>query len=156
MFNIMFNLKKCKMLFKQTFNAMIYIVPACLNTRAFLTKETEDNLAWIKYWIVFSLLFALEILLDFQKSCFPCYDYFKVFLLCFCIVSIEINLSTQNSSTRNSIQVISIHQILINKTNFFFYFQSNDIKRNKDHRTLKVDFISYHFHDKSLFATCTL
>lgn len=121
MFNNMFNLKKCKMLFKQTFNAMIYIVPACLNTRAFLTKETEDNLAWIKYWIVFSLLFALEILLDFQKSCFPCYDYFKVFLLCFCIVSIEINLSTQNSSTRNSIQVINIHQIRILQTRIFLF-----------------------------------
>jgi len=94
----MFNLVKTKMLLKNTFNAIIYLVPVCLNTKAFLTKEKEDNLAWIQYWIVFSLLFALEILLDFHKSCFPCYDYFKIFLLCCCIVSIEINLSTNNSN----------------------------------------------------------
>ena len=115
MFNNMFNPHKIKMRLRKTLNAIIYIVPACLNTRAFMTKETEDNLAWIKYRIVFSLLFALEILLDFHKSCFPCYDYFKVFLLCFCIVSIEINLSTQRSSMRSLFQVIMMRNMKWNQ-----------------------------------------
>ena len=86
----MFNLR---ILTRKTLNASIYLVPVWLNTKAFLTRETEDNLAWIRYWIIFTLLFALEILLDFDKNYFPCYDYFKVMLLWSCIVSIETNLS---------------------------------------------------------------
>ena len=92
----MINRTKLKVIMKRILNASIYIVPVCLNTKAFLTKETEDNLAWIKYWLFFSLLFAFEILLNFHKSYFPCYDYFKVLVLCICIVSIEINLTSQN------------------------------------------------------------
>ena len=92
----MSNQKNLKVIMKRILNASIYIVPVCLNTKAFLTKESEDNLAWIKYWLFFSLLFAFEILLNFHKSYFPCYDYFKVFVLCICIVSIEINLTTHN------------------------------------------------------------
>ena len=92
----MINRKKLKVIMKRILNASIYVVPVCLNTKAFLTKESEDNLAWIKYWLFFSLLFAFEILLNFHKSYFPCYDYFKVFVLCICIVSIEINLTTHN------------------------------------------------------------
>ena len=92
----MINRTKLKVIMKRILNASIYIVPVCLNTKAFLTKETEDNLAWIKYWLFFSLLFAFEILLNFHKSYFPCYDYFKVLVLCICIVSIEINMTSQN------------------------------------------------------------
>ena len=102
----MFNLNETKMLLRRLFNAIIYIVPACLNIAAFLSSESQDNLAWIKYWIVFSLLFALEILLDLHKTCFPCYDYFKVFLLCSCIVSIEMNnLSFSTFDKMTSYQV---------------------------------------------------
>ncbi len=101
----MINRTKLKVIMKRILNASIYIVPVCLNTKAFLTKETEDNLAWIKYWLFFSLLFAFEILLNFHKSYFPCYDYFKVLVLCICIVSIEINLTSQNidNETTNSV-----------------------------------------------------
>ena len=101
----MINRTKLKVIMKRILNASIYIVPVCLNTKAFLTKETEDNLAWIKYWLFFSLLFAFEILLNFHKSYFPCYDYFKVLVLCICIVSIEINLTSQNidNETTNSL-----------------------------------------------------
>ena len=100
----MINRTKSKVIMKRILNASIYIVPVCLNTKAFLTKETEDNLAWIKYWLFFSLLFAFEILLNFHKSYFPCYDYFKVLVLCICIVSIEINLTSRNidKETTNS------------------------------------------------------
>ena len=87
---IMFNLR---MLTWRTIKASMYLLPICLNTRAFLTKDTEENLAWIRYWIICTLLFALEILLEFHQNYFPCYDYFKVLLLWLCIASIEINLS---------------------------------------------------------------
>ena len=102
----MINRTKLKVIMKRILNASIYIVPVCLNTKAFLTKETEDNLAWIKYWLFFSLLFAFEILLNFHKSYFPCYDYFKVLVLSICIVSIEINLTSQNidSETTKSLK----------------------------------------------------
>ena len=141
----MFNPHKIKMRLRKTLNAIIYIVPACLNTRAFMTKETEDNLAWIKYWIVFSLLFALEILLDFHKSCFPCYDYFKVFLLCFCIVSIEINLSTQRSSMRSLFQVIMRNM----KWNYYLtsiYFSSH---KTNYYQKLFKKFISHNYKKRS-------
>ena len=82
----------------------MYLLPICLNTRAFLTKDTEENLAWIRYWIICTLLFALEILLDLHQNYFPCYDYFKLFLLWLCIVSIEINLSG-SSGGKNLSQV---------------------------------------------------
>ena len=81
------------MLTWRTIKAGIYLLPICLNTRAFLNKDTEENLAWIRYWIICSLLFGLEILLDFHQNYIPSYDYFKLFLLGFCIASIEINLS---------------------------------------------------------------
>ena len=102
----MISQKKTTMLLRRMLNAMIYVVPVCLNTRAFMTRETEDNLAWIKYWIVFSLIFALEILLDFNKSCFPCYDYLKVVFLGICILSIEINLSTFNDESTNNLKQV--------------------------------------------------
>ena len=98
----MINRTKLKVIMKRILNASIYVVPVCLNTKAFLTKETEDNLAWIKYWLFFSLLFAFEILLNFHKSYFPCYDYFKVLVLCICIVSIEINLTSQNIDNKTT------------------------------------------------------
>ena len=98
----MINRTKFKVITKRILNASIYVVPVCLNTKAFLTKETEDNLAWIKYWLFFSLLFAFEILLNFHKSYFPCYDYFKVLVLCICIVSIEINLTSQNIDNKTT------------------------------------------------------
>ena len=75
------------------FKATIYLLPICLNTRAFLTRDTAESLAWLRYWIICSLLFALEILLDFHRNYFPCYDYFKLLLLWLCIASIEINMS---------------------------------------------------------------
>ena len=102
----MISQKKTTMLLRRMLNAMIYVVPVCLNTRAFMTRETEDNLAWIKYWIVFSLIFALEILLDFNKSRFPCYDYLKVVFLGICILSIEINLSTFNDESTNNLKQV--------------------------------------------------
>ena len=83
----------CLIMFNIAIKATIYLLPLCLTTKAFLTKDTEENLAWIRYWIICSLLFALEILLDFHQNYFPCYDYFKLFLLGLCIASIEINLS---------------------------------------------------------------
>ena len=97
----MFNLR---MLTRKTLNASIYLVPVCLNMRAFLSRETEDNIAWIRYWIIFTLLLALELLLDFDRSYFPCYDNFKVMLLWFCIVSIETDLSV-TSGSKNLSQV---------------------------------------------------
>ena len=109
----MINRKRTKVFMKRILNASVYVVPVCLNTKAFLTKETEDNLAWIKYWLFFSLLFAFEILLNFHKSYFPCYDYFKVFILCVCIVSIELNLTNHinnESTTRNLNQVTNMRQ----------------------------------------------
>ena len=98
---IMFNLR---MLTWKTIKASMYLLPICLNTRAFLTKDTEENLAWVRYWIICTLLFALEILLDLHQNYFPCYDYFKLFLLWLCIVSIEINLSG-SSGGKNLSQV---------------------------------------------------
>ena len=86
-----------EMLLRKVLNAIIYLVPACLNITAFLTRESEDNLAWIKYWIVFSLLFALEILLELHKTFFPCFSYFKILLLCYCIASIEMNSGSETS-----------------------------------------------------------
>ena len=123
----MINRKRTKVFMKRILNASVYVVPVCLNTKAFLTKETEDNLAWIKYWLFFSLLFAFEILLNFHKSFFPCYDYFKVFILCVCIVSIELNLTNHinnESTTRSLNQVTNVRQ---EET---FLQQNNEI--NKD------------------------
>ena len=123
----MINRKRTKVFMKRILNASVYVVPVCLNTKAFLTKETEDNLAWIKYWLFFSLLFAFEILLNFHKSYFPCYEYFKVFILCVCIVSIELNLTNHinnESTTRSLNQVTNVRQ---EET---FLQQNNEI--NKD------------------------
>ena len=123
----MINRKRTKVFMKRILNASVYVVPVCLNTKAFLTKETEDNLAWIKYWLFFSLLFAFEILLNFHKSYFPCYEYFKVFILCVCIVSIELNLTNHinnESTTRSLNQVTNVRQEEI------FLQQNNEI--NKD------------------------
>ena len=75
------------------FKASIYLLPLCLNTRAFLTKDTGESLAWLRYWIIYSLLFALEILLDFHRTYFPCYESFKVGLLWLCIATIVMNMS---------------------------------------------------------------
>ena len=86
----MFNMR---MLTWRTIKATVYLLPIYLNTRAFLTEDTEKNLAFIRYWIICTLLFALEILLDFHQNYFPGYDYFKLFLLWLCVASIEINLS---------------------------------------------------------------
>ena len=99
---IMFNLR---LFTRKTVQASIYLVPIYLNTKAFVTKDKEDNLAWIRYWIILSLLFALEILLDFDQSYFPCYDYFKVTLLWLCIVSIETTNMSTAAGWRDSSQV---------------------------------------------------
>ena len=127
----MINRKNSNVIVKRILNASIYVVPVCLNTKAFLTKESEDNLAWIKYWLFFSLLFAFEILLNFHKSYFPCYDYFKVFVLCICIVSIEINLTTHNIDNETT---ESLNQVT-NEKKADTFLQQND---ESDQKSQKV------------------
>ena len=100
--DIMFNLR---LLTRNTLQASLYLVSACLTVRALLTEDMEDNLAWLRYWIIFSLVFALEILLELEQSHIPGYDQFKVTLLWLCIVSIETTNMSASAGGKDSSQV---------------------------------------------------
>ena len=132
----MINRKKLKLFMKKILNASIYVVPVYLNTKAFLTKETEDNLAWIKYWLFFSLLFAFEILLNFQKSYFPCYDYFKVFILYVCIASIQLNLTNHINDESTTSSLTHVTNVRQEETSLQ---QHDEIDKNSVSKSQKVE-----------------
>ena len=107
-----------------------------LNTKAFLTKETEDNLAWLKYWLFFSLLFAFEILLNFHKSYFPCYDYFKVFILYVCIASIQLNLTNHINDESTTSSLTHVTNVRQEETSLQ---QHDEIDKNSVSKSQKVE-----------------
>ena len=63
--------------------ALGFVYPVYRTVQAILSEDVEDDLTWLRYWVVMSLVSAVEMMLDPMVDFFPFYLMVKcVFLLC--------------------------------------------------------------------------
>lgn len=63
-------------------NFIGFVYPAYMSFKSMQTNQTEDDIQWLMYWIVYSLFSFMESLFHILLSCVPFYHQIKlVFLL---------------------------------------------------------------------------
>ena len=88
-----------------------------MTTRSLLTGGGEENFRWVQYWIMYSLTFSLEIIINLEQLNIPSYYKAKLLLLGLCISSIE----KQNIICIKD-QIMRVIMIFhINNQNYFVY-----------------------------------
>ena len=119
-------------IFSSIFYRIVFnILPVCLTAKALLSDEMKDDLAWVKYWIVYSLLFALEIILDLQNYNIPNYYMAKLILLAMCIASLE---KRTFATVEDLIMKVKIYIFDLNSFRLLFQV-SQDNNQNKDEQS---------------------
>ena len=119
-------------IFSSIFYRIVFnILPVCLTAKALLSDEMKDDLAWVKYWIVYSLLFALEIILDLQNYNIPNYYMAKLILLGMCIASLE---KRTFATVEDLIMKVKIYIFHLYSLRLLFQV-SQDNNQNKDEQS---------------------
>ena len=61
------------------------IYPVYRSLQAILTEDTEDDLTWLRYWVVLALVTLVEMVLDPMVDFFPFYLLAKCSFLVWCM-----------------------------------------------------------------------
>ena len=65
--------------------AVCFLVPAYCSMSALVTPDKEDNLSWLRYWVVIAIASVPELVLD-KLSIFPKYNILKYVFIGWCLV----------------------------------------------------------------------
>ena len=61
------------------------IYPVYRSVQAILTEDTEDDLTWLRYWVVLAMVTLVEMVLDPMVDFFPFYLIAKCSFLIWCM-----------------------------------------------------------------------
>merc|ERR1711936_142938 len=67
------------------------VYPGYCSLKAILTEEKNDDMVWLRYWVVFSTFSLLELLLDMMVSWLPGYLIAKCVFLIWCMAPVPNN-----------------------------------------------------------------
>ena len=68
-----------------------FIYPVYKSVEAVLSEDMEDDMVWLRYWVVYSLLTMVEMIID------PLVDFFPFYLLVKCCFLIWCMAPTPNN-----------------------------------------------------------
>ena len=68
-----------------------FIYPVYRSVLAVLTEEVEDDLTWLRYWVVLALVSIVELMVDPLVDFFPGYLLAKCAFLIWCMAPLENN-----------------------------------------------------------------
>ena len=87
--------------------------PGYRSLKAILTDDKDDDMAWLRYWVVLSSFSILELVLDLMVAWVPGYLIAKCAFLVWCMAPVQNNGSNiifnmvSNSDTKISLSVTS-------------------------------------------------
>merc|ERR1712059_228375 len=68
-----------------------FIYPAYKSLEAVLTEDHDDDMTWLRYWVVLSFVHMVELVVDPLVDFFPGYLLTKCAFLVWCMAPIENN-----------------------------------------------------------------
>ena len=71
--------------------AVGFIYPAYKSLQAIMSEEQEDDMTWLRYWVVLAVVSLIEIIVD------PLFDFLPGYLLGKCVFLVWCMLPTENS-----------------------------------------------------------
>ena len=85
-----------------------FIYPVVKSVQAILSEDMEDDLTWLRYWVVLALVSLVEMAVD------PMVDYFPAYLLAKCAFLIWCMAPSPNNGAS-----FVFTQVRSNKTKYF-------------------------------------
>ena len=68
-----------------------FIYPSYQSIQAVMSEDMEDDLTWLRYWVVLSLVHMVELVVDPLVDFFPGYLLAKCIFLIWCMAPVENN-----------------------------------------------------------------
>merc|ERR1711890_132756 len=107
------NLYICKVTMVTAYTGLViralvgFVYPSYQSLQAVLTEDKEDDLNWLRYWVVLSCVHLVELVID------PLVDFFPGYLLAKCVFLIWCMAPVQNNGANLIFtQCLIFHQII--------------------------------------------
>ena len=68
-----------------------FIYPVYRSVQAFMSEDVEDDMTWLKYWVILVVVSTLEMKVDPLVDLFPGYLVAKCAFLVWCMAPLENN-----------------------------------------------------------------
>ena len=107
-----------------------FVYPSYQSLQAVMTEDMEDDLTWLRYWIVLSVVHLVELVVDPLVDFFPGYLLAKCGFLVWCMAPVQNNganlIFSQVGNCLFSIVLLCLNIILeFNSTDAFFRLSSH-------------------------------
>ena len=127
-------------------SAVGFIYPAYRSVLAVMSDDTEDDMMWMKYWVVLVVFSMVELVVDPLVDYFPWYILAKCAFLAWCMAPLAnngANLIFTQVITCNKSLVIIIFQCLLFHQIIFLLFKKHYLKVKQDPVEEKISWMNF-------------